>query len=129
MLKLTAKTKKWFVVEQDSSGDTQVEIVHLKPGEVSDIEAKTNQIIGKQYGEEFHTEIDFKLNERGKTYVLRSVEAWKGFVGLNGKPLACNDTNKLKVINEYDWFIPAIEKFREALAEEVETEEEEAGKN
>ncbi len=129
MLKLTSKKKKWFIIEQDSSGETQVEIVHLKPGEVADIEAKTNQIIGKQYGDDFHTEIDFKLNERGKTYVLRAITDWKGFVGLNDKPLTCNETSKLKVINEYDWFIDAIEKFREELAEEVEADEEDAEKN
>lgn len=129
MLKLTTKKKKWFALPEDPTGETQVEIVHLKPGEVADIEAKANQIIGKQYGDDFHTEIDFKLNERGKTYVLRSVVDWKGFIGLNGKPLVCNDANKLKVINEFDWFITTIEGFRENLAEEVEAEEEDAEKN
>ncbi len=129
MLKLTSKRKKWFPIEQDPTGETQVEVTHLKPGEVADIEAKTNQIIGKQYGEDFHTEIDFKLNERGKTYVLRAVTDWKGFLGLNDKPLVCNETNKLKVINEYDWFIASIEKFREELADEVEADEEDAEKN
>ena len=129
MLKLTAKKKKWFTIEQDPSGETQVELVHLKPGEVANIEAKSNQIIGKQYGEDFHTEIDFKLNERGKAYVLKSVVEWKGFLGLNDKPLPCNEANKLKVINEYDWFIGAIETFREELADEVEADEEDAEKN
>ncbi len=129
MLKLTSKKKKWFVIDKDPSGETQVEVVHLKPGEVADIEAKSNQIIGKQFGEDFHTEIDFKLNERGKTYVLRSVVDWKGFLGVNSKPLACNETNKLKVINEYDWFVSLIEEFREELAEEVEAEEEDSEKN
>ncbi len=126
MLKLTTRRKEWFTIEQDPSGETQVEILHLKPGEVGDIEAKSNNIVGKQVGEDFYTEIGFQLNERTKAYVLKSVSNWKGFHGTNDKPLTCNDTNKLAVLKEYDWFADAIEKFREELAERVEAEEEDA---
>lgn len=129
MLKLTAKRTKWFPIEQDTSGEAQVEVIYLKPGEVADIEAKANQITGKQFGDDFHTEIDFNLNERSKTYVLRSIINWKGFNATNGKPLICNDVNKLKVIKEYEWFGEAVEKFREELAEEVEAHEESSEKN
>lgn len=129
MLKLTAKRKKWFPVPQDPSGETQVEIVHLKPGEVADIEAVTNQITGKQLGEDFHTEINFSLNERTKKYVTRSVIDWKGFADLKDKPLVCNDLNKLAVLKEFDWFGDFVEECRKTLAEEVESELETSEKN
>lgn len=129
MLKLTAKRSKWFPIEQDPSGETQVEIVHLKPGEVADIEAKSNQITGKQFGDDFHTEIGFNLNDRLKKFVCRSIVNWKGFTGVTGQPLACSDKNKLAVLAEFEWFGDAIEKFREEYAEEVNAEEESAEKN
>lgn len=129
MLKLTAKRTEKFYLPQDEAGDTWVEILYLKPGEVDDIESKSNSIIGKQKGEDFHTEIDFKLNEKLKTYVLKSVKDWGGFLTLKGKPLPCNDANKLKVMQEYDWFKDQVAEFREELREVVEGEEEELEKN
>lgn len=129
MLKLTAKRTKWFTVPQDTSGETKIEILHLKPGVVADIEAKANKMVGKQIGEEFHTEIGFRLNERMKAYVLASVVDWKGFQGINDKALPCNDPNKLSVIKEFGWFGEFVEKCREEYALEVEADEEEAGGN
>lgn len=129
MLKLTAKRSKWFTVPQDKTGETKIEIVYLKPGAVADIEAKANKMVGKQIGEEFHTEIGFRLNERMKAYVLASVISWEGFLGINEKPLPCSDTNKLQVIKEFAWFGEFVEKCREEFAEEVEADEEEAGGN
>lgn len=129
MLKLTTKRTKWFPVTQDPSGETMVEIVHLKPGEVADIEAKSNRITGKQFGDDFQTEIDFSLNDRLKAYVTRSITDWKGFLDIKDKPLPCSDANKLKVLAEFDWFGEFVEECRETLAEEVATEEEDAEKN
>ena len=58
MLKLTAKRTKWFTVKEDPSGETKIEIIYLKPGEVADIEAKSNNVKGRQIGDEFETEIE-----------------------------------------------------------------------
>ncbi len=129
MLQLTARKKEWFTIDQDPSGDTQVEVLHLKPGEVADIESKFSQIKGKQMGEDFHTEIDFQLNEKSKEYVLRSVVSWKGFLSKTGKELPCVEQNKRKVMKEFGWFVEAIEKFREELSMEVESEEKDKVKN
>jgi hypothetical protein len=130
MLKLTTKKTKWFPVPQDPTGETQIEVKHLKPGEVADIEAKTNRVTGKQSeGEDFMTEIDFNLNARRKKYVIASVVAWKGFVGTNEKNLPCNDPNKLEVLNEFEWFGDFVEECREELAAEVEEEMEGADPN
>ena len=88
MLKLSTKRTKWFPVSQDPSGEAQVEILHLKPGEVADIEAKSNQIIGRQTGDQdFQTEIGFNPNDRAKKIVTRAVLDWKGFNGINDKAL------------------------------------------
>lgn len=129
MLKLTAKRTKWFIVPQDKTGETKIEILNLKPGAVADIEAKANKMVGKQIGEEFHTEIGFRLNERMKAYVLASVVAWQGFQGINDKALPCNDTNKLTVVKEFGWFGEFVEKCREEFAAEVEADEEAAEGN
>lgn len=130
MLKLTTKRTKWFVVPQDQSGETKVEILHLKPGEVADIEAKSNQIIGRQIGDQdFLTEIGFNPNDRAKKIVTRSVIDWKGFVGTNGKELKCNDITKMEVMKEFDWFAGFVEDCRKTLADEVAEELEGAEKN
>jgi len=129
MLKLTAQRKKWFVLPQDETGETKVEIIHLKPGEIAEIDEKANQVVGKQSGEEFITEVGFSMGVRRREIVKDSINEWEGFLGLNDRPLACNDANKLKVLKEYKWFFDQVEEFRESLAEEVEEEEEGAEKN
>jgi len=129
MLKLTAKQTRWFTLPQDKSGETKVEILYLKPGQVADIEAKTNQVTGKQSGDDFHTEIDFNLTKRTKTFVTKSIVAWEGFNGINDKALSCTDANKLKVLEEFAWFGPQIEEFRTEYAEEIEVDQEEVEKN
>lgn len=129
MLKLTAKRTKWFTVKEDPSGETQVELVYLKPGEVADIEAKANNVKGRQRGDDFETEIEFDMNHRTRMFVLRSIVDWKGFNNVNDKPLPCNEKNKLQVLKEFGWFGPFIEECREELAEEVESEQEEVEKN
>ncbi len=130
MLQLTAKKTKWFPIPQDASGESQIEVLHLKPGEVADIESKANKVTGKQYeGSEFMTEIDFNLNERSKKYVLKSVINWKGFHDVKGKSLPCSDPNKLEVLSEFDWFGDFVTECRDALAEEFEEEVEGADPN
>ena len=130
MLKLTTKRTKWFSVPQDASGECQIEILHLKPGEVADIEAKSNQIIGRQIGDQdFLTEIGFNPNDRAKKIVNRALIEWKGFVGTNGKPLKCTEQNKMEVMREFDWFAGLIEDCRKTLADEVADEQEDAEKN
>lgn len=129
MLKLTTKRKQWFNVPNDPTGEAQVEILHLKPGEVADIEAKSNSVTGKQMGEDFMTEIDFRLNERTKKYLTSAVVNWKGFCDMNDKPLKCTDKNILEVHKEFDWFAEFVEESRTALAEQIEDEMEGAEKN
>ena len=129
MLKLTAQKKKWFVIPQDESGETKVEIIHLKPGEIAEIDEKANSVVGKQSGDEFITEVGFSMGVRRREITKAVINAWEGFVDLKDKQLACNAPNKLKVLGEYKWFYDQIEKFRDELAEEMEDEEEGAEKN
>lgn len=129
MIKLTAKRDKWFVLPQDASGQTKVKILHLKPGEVSDIEAEVNQIVGKQEGEKFVTEVGFDLAARSRAIIRKVIIGWEGFQDENGKEMKCTDFNKVKVLREFDWFFDQIEAFRNELAEEAEAEEEGAEKN
>jgi len=129
MLKLTNRRTKWFTVPQDTSGDTRIEILFLKPGEVADIEAKSNQVIGKQSGEEFVTEIGFNMPQRAKAFVSKAVVAWEGVLGSDNQPLPCTANNKLAVLKEFDWFGPMIDGFRTELSDEIESEREELEKN
>ena len=129
MLKLTTERKKWFVFPQDDTGESQVEILHLKPGQIADIEAEANQIVGRQKGDEFVTEVGFNLGVRTKLIVKKVILSWKGFESENGRKMKCTDQNKIKVLREFDWFFEQIEKFREELTEEEKTEQEGAGKN
>ncbi len=129
MLKLTAKRDKVFTVPQDPSGESTLTILHLKPGEVADIEAKSNQTMMKQSGDDFLTEIGFDLNARTKKFVTRSITAWTGFTDKSGKVLPCTDPNKLAVLKEFDWFGDFVEECRKELAEEVEAELEGAEEN
>lgn len=129
-LKLTTKRTKWFTVPQDPSGETKLEILHLKPGEVADIEAQSNQITGKQIGDqEMHTEIDFKFNDRSKRFVQRAVVDFTGFNDTNDKPLKCTEFNKKAIMKEFGWLNVFVEECRAELAAEVEAEEEGAAKN
>lgn len=130
MLKLSTKKSRWFPVPQDASGETQIEVLHLKPGEVADIEAKTNQIIGRQTGEEdFETEIGFDPRGKTKKLVTKAVIGLKGFQDAKGKELKCTDFTKMEIMKEYEWFAEFVEECRETLAEEAAEEQEEAAKN
>lgn len=129
MLKLTTKKTRWFVVPQDTTGETKVLIKHLKPGEVAELESKVNKITGKQQGDDFFTEINFALHDRTKAFVVQAVEDWEGILGTNDKKLPCNDVNKLTVFKEFSWFGEFVEDCRKALADEVEAESEGAEKN
>lgn len=130
MLKLTNKTERWFPVPQDESGEAQVKIKHLKPGEVADIEATTNDFTAKQKGEEdFQTEIKFRLNERTKKLVLKSVTGLKGFVDEKGLTMECTERNVLRIMQEYGWFGEFVAECRDTLADEVAIAQEGAEKN
>ena len=129
MLQLTAKVKEWFPVPQDESGECMVEIIHLKPGEISAIEAKSNDIVGKQIGDDFQTEIGFKLHERTKAYVLACVVGIKGFKDRDGRDVKCNKVGILSILEEYGWFADFVEECREDLAKTVEDREEDADPN
>lgn len=130
MLKLTKKRSDWFTFPQDESGQSKVKIQHLKPGEIADISAACNQLTGKGVdGEEMQTEITFGLRDQTKKLICKAIIDWKGFEGVNGKELPCNDVNKLAVLKEFDWFEKQIDDFRQQLAEVVNSEEEGAEKN
>ncbi len=125
MLKLTAKRTKWFPVTKDESGESQIEIIYLKPGEVAEIEEGANSIVQKQQGDEFQTEVNLRLNQRTKSYVTAAVVDWKGFSSIKGVPLKCTEFNKLEVLKEFDWFGDFVDECRTTLSEEVTDESEE----
>lgn len=129
MIKLTAKRKEWFTMPQDESGETQVEIYHLLPGEVSEIESSTNRVVGREINGKFGTEVDIDVNSRTKEIIKRCIINWKGFEDEDGKKLKCTDFNKIRILNTFDWFYEQIEKFREDLEAEEEAAQEEAEKN
>jgi len=129
MLRLTAKQTQWYEIPQDPSGETRVEILHLKPGDLSDIEAQANQVVGKQKNDKFETEVNFNYTARSRALIKKCIIGWEGFLNEKGKPLKCTDNNKLKVLREYDWFLEQIEEFRTDLADKASVDEEEAEKN
>jgi hypothetical protein len=129
MIKLTTRRTKWFVLPQDESGETAVEILHLKPGKLAEIESLSNKVIGRTVRGKFDAEIDIDPHVRMTEIIKASIVDWKGFLNESGKPMKCTDANKLKVLNDFDWFFAQIELFRTELAEEVEAEQEEAEKN
>jgi hypothetical protein len=61
--------------------------------------------------------------------VKASIVNWKGFQDLSGRTMKCTDANKVKLLNDFDWFFAQIELFRDELAVEFEAEQEEAEKN
>lgn len=130
MLKLTTERKQWFTFPQDESGETQVEIKHLKPGEVSDIETQANRIVGRHTEDgNFNTEVDFNFSARSQMILKKCVVGFKGFEDERGKKMKCTDKNKLRLMNEFDWFFAQLEEFRTELAETVEAEVEAAKGN
>ena len=129
MLKLTARKKKWFTLPQDDTGETKIELVHLKPGVVADIESKASKVVGKQIGDDFHTEVDFRYREKLKTYAVTAIVDWEGFLNVKGTKMACTEANVLKVLKEFGWFAEQVQTFRDEFTEEVEAETEEEAKN
>ncbi len=129
MIKLTTKRTKWFVLPQDSDGETQVEILHLKPGVLAEIERKANRVVGRQVSDGFTTEVDIDLTKRAAEVLKACIVDWKGFQDENGKPMKCTKENILRVHGDFDWFFGQIEEFRAELAAEVEADEEGAEKN
>jgi hypothetical protein len=129
MIQLTAKKTKWFTFPQDETGETQVEILHLKPGKIAEIDAKANRIVGRHVNDDFVTEVDINVNSRMLEIVKASIVNWKGFQDLSGRTMKCTDANKVKLLNDFDWFFAQIELFRDELAVEFEAEQEEAEKN
>lgn len=124
MLKLTAKKTKWFVFPQDPSGEAKVEILHLKSGDLMEIEEEVTRVVGRQSKDGMVTEFESKPSLRIKKIVDRAVVGLEGFEDENGKPMKCTYENKCKLLGEFDFFFEQVEKFRAELAEEVGSEEE-----
>lgn len=129
MIKLTKKRTEWVILPQDPSGETQMEIIHLLPGEVSEIESLCNRIVGREVQGKFGTEVAIDVDARTKEIIKRAVVQWKGFQDEEGKKMKCSDFNKLRVLKSFDWFYDEVEKAREKLAVDEEAEQEEAEKN
>lgn len=127
----TRRAKKWFTISQDETGETEVEIAYLKPGEIADIDAECNRIVGKGVeGEDnLQTEVSFGFRARFKKILVKCLVGWKGFVDDDGEPLELTDANKLNVLKNYEWFEESINKFRIELEKEHKKGSKGAAKN
>jgi hypothetical protein len=137
MPRLSAKTQQWFKIPGDAD-DAELQINHLKPGEVQKIESGTSRWLGKSVNDQFTSELEFDPTTRMRKLRLASVVGWKGFFGLNGEPLECTQVNKALFLDDDPemgegedakplsaW----IDQFRDELSAKVKPQEEEAEKN
>jgi len=135
MAKLTAKIIKNFPIPGDNS---ELRIQHLMPGEIAAIEADTSQWIGKSDGDKFQSELQYKPTEQLRRLRTAAIVGWKGFFGLNGEELDCNNGNKMEFLKQdpelgegedakplSEW----IDQFRKELADSLKPQEEQAEGN
>lgn len=135
MAKLTAKTQKWFTIPGDPDG-AQLQILHLKPGEIQRIESETTRWLGKTVDEKFIPEFEYKPQQQLRRLRQTALVGWKGFYGVDGEELDCTPKFKDLYLDEdpslgteelklSEW----IDKFRNELADSLKPQEEEAEKN
>lgn len=128
-IRLTNTISKRFYLPQDESGETWVEVAHLKPGQLTDIEDQCNTM-KRVYDADAESTVEVKIciGERQKLIVKKCIKAFGGFEDEKGETLQCTNDNKLKLLRDFDWFYPFIEECRSKLYEE-QVPEEEAEKN
>lgn len=128
MARITKIHKRWFPVPDDDEG-AEVLVMHLKDGEVENINAEALRVVGVHDGEAMETEVDFKWDRRRESVILKCIVDWKGFFKTNKKPLPCNLAGKKKALKEFGWMEAFIDQCRATLKEEVLELEKAAAKN
>lgn len=135
MARLTSKKVVWFPIPGDEDG-AKLQILHLKPGDVQAIEAKTSRWLGRSQNKEFVTELELKPTEQLKLTRLAAIVGWEGFYDEAGVELICTDANKeMYLFNDPLLGKPAkkfsewIDEFRTTLADEMKPQEEKAEGN
>lgn len=130
MARLTLERKQWFEYPNDPD-KAELEIKHLKPGVLQEIESKVNKIVGKMAEGDlgFTTELDIQPQIRREEIVKAAICGWKGFFNISGEETPCTDINKLKYLQELDDLYEVVEKMRADLTAVVEVEEDGAGPN
>jgi len=137
LAKLTAKVIKNFPIPGDPD-NAELRIQHLKPGEVAAIEAETSKWVGKSQGDDFASELQYDPTTQMRKLRTAAVVGWKGFYGLSGEELDCNNGNKMEFLKEdpmlgegedakklSDW----IDQFRKELADSLKPQEAQAEGN
>jgi len=123
MPRLTLERTKWFDYPEDEFG-AKIEIKHLKPGKLQEIEAKVNRFTGKMGDGDsgFTTELDINPFIRKQEIIKAAIVNWDKFFDHTGKECKCTDKVKLAFLKEIEDFYEVVEKMREDLAAEVNKE-------
>lgn len=129
MARLTKQTDRWFDIPDDAD-KARLKIRHLKHGELKDIETTANPMLGR-FGHAGAMDVEIEVNpaKRLSLLVCRAIVDWQGFFDVKGKPLVCNDSNKVKALSEFDWLGEFVEEAVKTLKEEVAGKEADAEKN
>ena len=129
MPRLTGKITKTFDYDDEST----ITIRYLKPGERDELDDMLMDIKGRQSSvgsDDILTEVNFNFGAKRVRFLTFVIESWTGFLSKSGKNLKCTPTNIVKMLKELgSEFYEKVEVEHDKLVEEVEAEEEEAGKN
>lgn len=133
MARLTGEKKVWRDMPDDPDKG-RVEIKFLKPGEERDLQDQIDlyQTMLKPDAEG-NMQREVKINpakgDGRYVFLCAAVTNWENFFDEDGKPMACDDANKIRMARDDPQFGETIGKFRTELAELVATEREAARKN
>jgi len=132
-MRIKRTAERWFECDDDPD-EASVLIKNLSPGEVQDIYDETMpQNIEYEADEEgnmvpnFKTKMNRKL-QREKT-MLACIKDWKNFYGYEDEILECNEENIIRASREIEGFNQFIDKCREILSKNIESEKRGQEKN
>ena len=135
MARLTSKKTVWYPIPGDED-NAEIQILHLKPGDLQDIESETSRWLGKSVDKEFVTELELNPTLQMRRIRQISVVGWKGMFDENGDKMDCTQENVLKYLKADPFlgeprkrFSEWIDEFRKSLAAEMEPQEAQAEGN
>lgn len=132
-MKLGKEITGIFPVEGDEDGAT-IEVILLTPGQEEDIQEamKAVKTTFKRSADGTmvpEMEANTDLGDKRYLRIIKAVKSWDGFEDKDGKPLECNDANKLSAARESVAFRKTVAEGLKALADEHIAQKESEVKN
>ena len=132
-MRIHKKSTGWFPIPNDPDKG-EIEIAHLTPGEIDDLQEEINAFEMVYRPDEtgaLAPEMRANKIKGDKRYLIlcRALKSWKNFFDAEGKPMVCNDENKIAVARADTEFGRFVNECRIKLAEDVKERKEKAGKN